>query len=103
MHNIKFNYLYRDASNYKQFGYIVLSNSNNIAIDIIRENIISNLIDTEYFFADALGIPSLFFDEANEDDHLWHEFKSIEFTHEKADTKTSIEAFLYCFKVKQLN
>lgn len=70
MPNIKFNYLYRDASNYKQFGYIVLSNPNNIAINIVREGIISNLIDTEYFFADALGIPSLFFDELNEDDHL---------------------------------
>jgi hypothetical protein len=46
--NIKFNYLYRDAGNYKQFGNIVLSNLNNIALDLIEDIVRGNLIDGEF-------------------------------------------------------
>ena len=67
--NIKFNYLYRDAGNYKQFGNIILSNPNNISIDLVTDIVRKNLIDGEFFEAGKWGVPSLFFDTKNESDH----------------------------------
>lgn len=103
MQNIKFSYLYRDAGNYKQFGHVIFSNPNNIDIDYIGHNLKANLIDEEYFFADTLNIPPLFFYQTNADDHLWHEFQNIEVTIEKADMKITIEDFLHLLKARQLN
>ncbi|MGQ2984335.1 hypothetical protein [Flavobacterium sp.] len=91
--NIKLNYLYRDASNYKNFGSIVFSNPNHIALRNIERTIMQNLIDNEYFVAEIWQLPSLFFSEQNEDDHIWHEYESLEFTYENANSST-IDHFL---------
>jgi hypothetical protein len=80
--NIKFNYLYRDNSNYKKYGSVVFTNPNNIDFHLIEEKIQKNLIDGEFFVTEDLGIPSLFFEEHNEDDHGWHEFENLEMTEE---------------------
>ena len=92
--NIKFNYLYRDAGNYKQFGNIILSNPNNISIDLVTDIIRKNLIDGEFFEAGKWGVPSLFFDTKNEDDHEWHEFENIEITQEPPYSGSAIEDLL---------
>lgn len=78
--NIKLNYLYRDFSNYKKFGSIIISNPNNLPFQIIKSSIKEYLIEGEYFNADQLKLPSLFFEDKNEDDHEWHEFESLELT-----------------------
>jgi len=81
--NIQLNYLYRDASNYKQYGSVVFGNDSNIAIDVISNIIIRNLIDGEYFIAEEWKVPTLYFEDKNEDDHQWHEFESLELTNTK--------------------
>lgn len=90
--NIKFNYLYRDASNYKQHGSIVYSNPNSVSLDIMKKAIIPNLIDGEFFVASDWELPSLLFETLTEDDHEWHEFASIELTDD--EPQLSIEYLL---------
>lgn len=91
--NIKFNYLYRDASNYKNFGSIVFSNIHNITLQEIHHIIMTKLYDGEYFNAKIWNVPELFFEVPNSDDHEFHEFESIEITN---DTKyyLTIEEFI---------
>lgn len=90
---VKFNYLYRDGSNYKNYGEVIFTNLTSIELDLIREIIVSNLIDGEFFVAKEWGLPELFFDSSNEDDHGWHEFHSIEVTKDNSDVG-SIEELL---------
>jgi len=92
--NIKLNYLYRDASNYKQYGSLVLANPNNIAAALVADIISRNLIDGEFFDVDKWGVPALFFDKENEDDHEWHEFESVEITEEPPYSNVAIENLL---------
>jgi hypothetical protein len=94
MPNIKLTYLYRNAANYKQYGSVVLTNSNNISTDLVADIINRNLIDGEYFDADAWGVPPLFFDNKNEDDHNWHEFETVEITKEPPYSNVAIENLL---------
>lgn len=49
--NIKINYLYRDASNYKQFGFVVFTNSSDLDLTYIEKILRGRLIDGEYFSA----------------------------------------------------
>lgn len=92
--SIKFNYLYRDASNYKQFGNIILSNPNNISTALITDIVGKNLIDGKFFETIKWGVPPLFFDMKNEDDHEWHEFENIEITEEPPCSGLAIEDLL---------
>ena len=86
MKNIKFNYLYRDASNYKTFNSIIFPNPQNIPLQELEEKIIQNLIDHQYFIASKINIPEIFLNneyDFNKDDHGWHEFEDIETTEEE--------------------
>ncbi|MFL9844177.1 hypothetical protein [Flavobacterium rhizosphaerae] len=94
MPNIKLNYLYRDASNYKQYGSVVFANTNNIAAKTINNIIKSNLIDGEFFVAEAWEIPVLYFDNIIDADHNWHEFQNIEVTAEMPYSNLEIENLL---------
>lgn len=75
-----FEYLYRDASNYKSHGQVYLSGRLS---DADRALIVSKLQDGEYFIAEQVGIPSLrqslyeLSDGPTDDDHAWHEFGTI--------------------------
>ena len=93
INNIQFNYLYRDGSNYKNYGSIVFGNHNNISIILIENTIRENLIDGEYFYAKKWKLKSLFFEEPNCDDHEFHEFDSVEITSEQSNAIT-IEEFI---------
>lgn len=53
-----------------------------------------NLIDGEFFDADKWGVPPLFFDKENEDDHEWHEFESVEIIDEPPYSNVAIENLL---------
>ena len=70
-----FSYLYRDASNYKAFGLLLLKGTASADdVEIWRQHFESS----EFFIAEQLGIPALyaelwaFSDGATEDDHVWH-------------------------------
>lgn len=78
--NIQFNYEYRDAGNYKEFGEVIFTNPDNLELSSLKKEIIQNLIDEVSFIAGNIKIPQLTFENENSDDHEWHNFLSIEIT-----------------------
>lgn len=81
MPNIKFNYLYRDGGNYKNYGFVILSNPGNLALTEVEKLIRNKLIDGEWFYPEEWGLPELFFDWVDfRVDPTWHEFGNVENT-----------------------
>jgi hypothetical protein len=99
--NIKYNYIYRDYSNYKNFNSVIFANPNNVPIQEVEKLIRENLIDGEFFNAQEVGLPLLFFDDKTEDDHQWHEFESLETTNETINIELKIEDIIE--RLKKLN
>ena len=95
--NIKFNYLYRDAGNYKVAGFVIFKNPEKLQFDFIENEIPKHLIDSEFFDPYRIKIPRLKhldFPYDPELDHSWNEFSSIEMTEEPANDERSIQTFL---------
>ena len=93
--NTLLKYLYRDASNYKQHGSVVLEGA--ISLKDIR----TLLIDGEYFIPSQAGLPDLQqkfkdqgFEYPTEDDHAWHEIVSVRPTTKQATTPLHRKEFL---------
>ena len=80
MTNIRLIYLYRDASNYKQHGEVILSNETQLTVEEIDQTIRSLLSDGLFFIAQQVQLEERFFAVVNEDDHPWHEFVQVEST-----------------------
>lgn len=80
--NLKINYLYRDAGNYKHYGSVIFTNKGNLDMLYMENLLRSKLISGEYFIASEWGFPDLYFETTTEDDHCWHEFLNIEPTNE---------------------
>ncbi len=72
--NIRFEYLYRDAGNFKNWGEVVFSNPRDVTAGAVTKMAEEVLIDGSYFAATKAGVPDLHFPEYNEQlDHDWHE------------------------------
>lgn len=73
--NVRFEYLSRDAGNFKNWGEVVFANSRNLSADRVAAVVEKALhIDGLYFVASELNVPDLHFAERNEKlDHDWHE------------------------------
>ena len=84
MTNIRFIYLYRDASNYKQHGEVILSNETLLTVEEVDKQIRSLLSDGLFFIARQVQVEERFFDVVSEDDHPWHEFVMVEATTDPA-------------------
>ena len=75
-----FEYLYRDASNYKAWGSLVLSGA---ATESDLEVLATHFESGEFFIAEQLGIPPLyaelweFSNGPSIDDHVWHTFYAL--------------------------
>ena len=80
MTNIRLIYLYRDASNYKQHGEVILSNETQLTVEEIDQTIRSLLSDGLFFIAQQVQLEERFFAVISEDDHPWHEFVQVEAT-----------------------
>jgi len=78
--NVKFKYMYRDASNYKQHGVAVFSNPDHLPLDEVEKQIRACLQDGERFIARQALIEERFFDTLHDDDHPWHEFNGLDTT-----------------------
>lgn len=79
--NIRFEYLYRDAGNYKRWGEIVFSNRRDSPAEHISSMASKVLIDQAYFIASIAAVPDLHFDSHIEEiDHGWHEVYSFNAT-----------------------
>ncbi len=94
MPNIKFSYLYRDAGNYKNYGWVVFDNSTNLPLETIEANIKRNLIDGRWFYAEAWQVPDLRFADTSHNDPTWHEFESVVYTSMPVSTARSLEGLL---------
>lgn len=75
-----FEYLYRDGSNYKSWGTLVLRGATTTAdLEVLKSKFESG----EFFIAEQLGIPPLyaglweFSNGPNIDDHVWHSFYAL--------------------------
>ena len=71
--NVLFEYLYREAENYKNWGEVIFSNTDQVEIARLEGEIRDSIFDREYFEAEGLGIPILYFQNFDRDlDHGWH-------------------------------
>lgn len=76
----QFEYCYRDASNYKSWGSLLLQGATSAA-DV--EDLPRHFDSGEFFIAEQLGIPSLYAElwafsgGLTIDDHVWHTFYAL--------------------------
>ncbi len=95
--NIRFEYLYRDAGNFKSWGELVFSNPHNINVNLVKALAENVLIDQAYFVASKANVPDLHFNEYNDQlDHNWHEFHTVAQTEEVTNDSLgrNIEEFI---------
>lgn len=96
--NLKFEYLYRDAGNYKQFGFMVLENPTQIKPDAARDFIRPYLIDGEFFYPDKVQVPRIeIYEYDPEIDHHWYEFEKFSLTNEKSTESITVQNFINRF------
>jgi len=97
MKNIQFNYRYRDAHNYKEYGYVVFYNPRGMSVEEATSLLLPKLISEEFFVPDDWGLPRLHASPYNpEVDHEWHEFEGFEETEEEVTDEREIGEFLDC-------
>jgi len=97
--NLKFEYLYRDAGNYKQFGSIILSNPHGLTPEQATEKLLQNLVDEAFFDPIKVNVPLLEkYDFDPELDHGWYEFDLFSETSEAPTESVIIDDFLTRFK-----
>ena len=99
MPNIKFNYLYRDAGNYKNDGSVIFANPDNIDLSELETLIRTKLDCGLWFYHHQWQLPDLHFGTwDNELDHTWHEFESVEQTGEAPNPEASLSDFIKMIK-----
>jgi len=81
--NIRLEYQYRDAGNYKNWSEIVFSNPRNLVPEVVAQMAEDVRIDGEFFVASRAHVPDLHFPEWDLDlDHDWHQFAAFRPTDE---------------------
>jgi hypothetical protein len=82
--NTRVEYLYRDGSNYKQWGAVVFRGDCD---ESLAGMLFAALDRGEFFIADQVRLPELFFADRPlyADDHCWHEMGEVTTTSEAAD------------------
>ncbi len=100
--NVRFEYLYRDGGNFKRWGEVVFSNTNNIDADSLAA-IAEKALRMEhlYLVASDMDVPDLHFaDHIEILDHGWHEILAFHLTEDAPndaqtrDFETFIESLL---------
>lgn len=86
--NVCFNYLYRDAGNFKNWSEVIFTNKTDTELNLLELQIRNFLIDGEFFVAEEVDLKKLYFPKyIKKLDHDWHEFHSIETTEETLNDK----------------
>lgn len=78
---VRFNYLYRDAGNYKSWGELVFPNPENLDIKEIDAQLRKCFEREAFFIADQVDVPNVFIfatENLNSDDHCYHEYAEVE-------------------------
>ena len=93
--NIKFSYLYRDSSNYKNYSFLVFPNPSNVELSKLSSLIQSKLIDNTWFYVNEWKLPDLrskVWD--NNNDPTWHEFENVEYTEDQQNTPLNLDEII---------
>ena len=77
-HYIEFSYMYRDAANYKNCSYITFTNLHSLLIAEIDKRLRAAFEQETDFIAEQIGVPEMFFEDEDDDDHCWHEYDGVE-------------------------
>jgi hypothetical protein len=78
MANILFEYLYRDAGNWKQYAHAVFTNTGEIPLADIEARTRAALHEGAWFKAGMVDLETCFIgNHDTEDDHPWHEFDKV--------------------------
>jgi hypothetical protein len=74
--NTRVEYLYRDGSNYKQWGAVVFRGKCDTSL---ARRLFAALDNREFFIAHQARLPELFFADRPlyADDHCWHELAEV--------------------------
>lgn len=95
MPNICFEYLYRDASNYKNWGEVIFPAEHDLDLVELESKLREALLDKTFFDAEKAGLPTLYFDNWHESqDVTWHEFSELSTTTQPATTGGSVDALI---------
>lgn len=95
MPNIQFNYLYRDAGNYKSYGSLIFANKEKLSLEFIQEQVTNHLIDGDYFLPQKWQVPFIYKHPYDPElDHDWYEVESVEYTEEAITEEKDIKDFL---------
>jgi hypothetical protein len=76
-----FEYLYRDASNYKQWGRVTFEDRGGLGLDSLDRRLLRAMMIDSTFVADQIRLPEIFLFSSwhvDVDDHCLHEFNSLE-------------------------
>lgn len=95
--NTRFEYMYRDACNYKWFDEII------VPAMLTLDQLLPFLQDKTFFIPSKIGIPDLQPPDWTENDHIWHEITNINTTQEKPMIDITTEQLLYRFRVAHEN
>lgn len=96
--NTEFNYLYRDASNYKKWGSMVFKGIPTTTLEDFQEAFEKFLEDGEYFIPTQINVDTVYlwdgdYDLDEMDDHSYHEFAGFELTERPATDSRTIQEF----------
>jgi hypothetical protein len=82
--NTRVEYLYRDGSNYKQWGAVVFRGDCD---ESLVRSLLAALDREEFFIAHQVRLPELFFADRPlyADDHCWHDMGEVTRTSAAAD------------------
>ena len=88
MNNVRYNYLYRDASNYLQRGAVLFADANKFSLAEMENRLRLALMSDGTFAAHQVRLPELFLyveGAPSPDDHCLHEFFGLESTADQPD------------------
>jgi hypothetical protein len=88
--NVKFNYLYRDAGNYKAWGEVIFINPEERTLDEVETHLRKAFDQDGLFIASQILIPEVFLyidGRVTDDDHCFHEYDSVEVSNELPNDK----------------
>ena len=103
MPNIRFSFLYRDASNYKTFSDLIFANPDAIPLDTVRAIVCSGCNVDLCFDPVKWCIPNIRTQPYDAElDHQWYEFESVEETGEEPTDGRTVWEFLEMVKTNPL-
>jgi hypothetical protein len=95
--NTNFEYLYLDASNYKQFHFVIVKGV------ITPQQISDYLINKLFFIASKIGLPDLQPEPLTPDDHDWHEIEGLSQTEQSPILPITARQLLRAFRKSSSN